>query len=407
MNATWLIEKIEQLAQFGKRETGVTRLAFSKEDQLARKFILQEMQEIGLNIKIDGFGNIFGRLEGTHPELPAVATGSHMDSVPEGGKYDGPVGVIAALSAIRELKTRGPLTNSVEMIVFSAEESSRFGYATMGSKVMAGTADLKAWQTVTDSKGITLPEALASCGFDFNQLVEARREPGEWKAFIEIHIEQGPVLDLEKIKIGIVSGIAAPTRLKLRITGVANHSGTTPMDCRHDASISAAQIILAVREAACREMQFGTVGTVGSVKVTPGVMNVVPGFAELLVDIRGVEDSSIQRVVGELRSAVEGIAKEQGTPTEIIVLSADHPVPLDSKIESIIENSCKKLGFTYRHMHSGAGHDAMHMATLTPTGMIFIPCRDGISHNYAEYATPEDIEAGAAVLLETLYVLAK
>ena len=407
MDAEWLIEQIEQLAQFGKSNTGVTRLAFSKEDQLAREFILHQMGKIGLNIKIDGFGNIFGRLEGTQPELPPVATGSHMDSVPDGGKYDGPVGVIAALSAMGQLKARGPLTSPVEMIVFSAEESSRFGYATMGSKVIAGTADLNAWQTVTDSKGITLPEALASCGFDFNQLLAARRYPGEWKAFIEIHIEQGPVLDLEKIQIGIINAIAAPTRLKLRITGVANHSGTTPMDCRHDASVSAAQIILAVREAACREMQFGTVGTVGSVRVTPGVMNVVPGFAELLVDIRGVEDTSIQRVAGELRGAVERIAAEQGTPTEIIVLSADHPVALDSNVASIIECSCKKLGFTYHHMHSGAGHDAMNMAKLTPTGMIFIPCRDGISHNYAEYAKPEDIEAGAAVLLDALYALAK
>jgi len=407
MNAAWLIEKLEQLSQFGRRETGVTRLAFSKEDELAREFILNEMQEIGLNIKIDGFGNIFGRLEGTHPELPPVATGSHMDSVPDGGKYDGPVGVIAALAVIRELKARGPLTSPVEMIVFSAEESSRFGYATMGSKVLAGTADLTAWEKVTDAKGITLPAALTSCGFDFTQLLAARRNPGEWKAFIELHIEQGPVLDLEKIQIGIVSGIAGPTRLRLSITGVANHSGTTPMDCRHDACVSAAQIILAVRQAACKEMKHGTVGTVGSVRVTPGVMNVVPGFAEVLIDIRGVDYPSIERVVAEVRDAVKQTAIDEGTTIDIKLLSADYPVALDSNVQSMIERSCKQLGLTYRHMPSGAGHDAMNLAKLTPTGMIFIPCRDGISHNNAEYAAPEHIEAGAAVLLETLYSLAK
>lgn len=407
MNATWLIEQLEHLSQFGRSETGVTRLAFSAEDELAREFILNQMQEIGLKIRMDGFGNIFGRLEGTQPALPAIATGSHMDSVPDGGKYDGPVGVIAALSALRELKARGPLTTSVEMIVFSAEESSRFGYATMGSKVIAGTADLKSWQKVTDSKGITLPEALASSGFDFTRLLEARRSPGEWKAFIELHIEQGPVLDQEEIQIGIVTGIAGPTRLRLSITGVANHSGTTPMDCRHDACVSAAHIILAVRQAACKEMKLGTVGTVGSVRVTPGVMNVVPGSAELLIDIRGVDYSSIERVVAEVRRAVDRIVLEEGTSIEITVLSAEQPVLLDPNIASMIECSCKQLGLTYRHMHSGAGHDAMNMAKLTPTGMIFIPCRDGISHNNAEYAAPKDIEAGAAVLLEALYFLAK
>jgi N-carbamoyl-L-amino-acid hydrolase len=288
-----------------------------------------------------------------------------------------------------------------------SEESSRFGFATMGSKAMAGTANLAAWMTATDPEGRDLPGVFAERGLDAAAIAAAARRPGELKAFVELHIEQGPVLEEEKLQIGIVEGIAAPTRLKVVVRGLAGHSGATPMGRRQDALISAARIVLAVQEAAQREAAHGTVGTVGVLKAHPGAINVIPGKVEMMVDIRGIDRASIARAVGEVRTAITEIAQAGRTPIDVETLAADQPVLMDPRVVGTIEAACRRLGVRHRRMPSGAGHDAMNMARVAPAGMIFIPCRGGLSHNPDEYAAPEDILAGVDVLTETLYDLAR
>ncbi|EAX46730.1 amidase, hydantoinase/carbamoylase family [Thermosinus carboxydivorans Nor1] len=403
----WVNETIERIAQWGKGEQGVTRLAYTTVDLQAREYIMGLMREAGLTVRVDQIGNIIGRMDGTDPNAPAVVTGSHLDTVPEGGKYDGVVGVVGGLAAIKELKARGSLTHPVELIIFAAEESSRFGFATMGSKAMAGSANLLAWGKARDQEGNSFPDVLKRCGLDFQALTNASRSPGEIKAFVELHIEQGPILEKEGVQIGVVGAIAAPTRLKITIEGMAAHSGTTPMDQRQDALVSAAMVILAVQEVASEQSHKGTVGTVGAIKVYPNVMNVIPGRVEMWVDIRGVDHESIIETLQDIKDAVSTIAEAQETPVAIEVLSSDKPVQLHSDVIEVIETACRKLGVSYRHINSGAGHDAMNMAQIAPSGMIFIPCANGISHNPDEYASPKDIEAGICVLTEVLYELAK
>lgn len=407
MDKEWIAATIEKISTWGKGSRGTSRLAFSAEDWQAKEYIIGLMKEAGLTIRLDAFGNIIGRLEGSNPSAPAVATGSHLDTVPEGGDYDGIVGVVGALAAVKQLKERGELTHPLELIIFAAEESSRFGFATMGSKVMAGTANLSAWNKAKDQNGVALPEALRAQGFDLEGIKNAVRGKQELKAFVELHIEQGPVLENDKTTIGIVAAIAAPTRLKITVEGMAAHSGTTPMDQRQDALVSAAMIILAVQEIALEQSHLGTVGTVGAMKVHPGAMNVVPGLVEMWVDIRGINHESIIEALQDIKDAISTIAEGQDTPVAIEVLSSDKPVVMDDHIKGMIEEACRQVGVSYKRMPSGAGHDAMNMAHITAAGMIFIPCRSGISHNPEEYAHIEDIVAGVDVLTETLYRLAK
>ncbi|WP_312524466.1 Zn-dependent hydrolase [Anaerospora sp.] len=407
MDKEWIAATIEKISTWGKGNRGTSRLAFSTEDWQAKEYVIDLMKEAGLTIRLDAFGNIIGRLEGSNPSAPAVATGSHLDTVPEGGDYDGIVGVVGGLAAVKQLKERGQLTHPLELIIFAAEESSRFGFATMGSKVMAGTTNLSAWSKAKDQSGVALSEALREQGFDLEGITKAVRGKQELKAFVELHIEQGPVLENDKTTIGIVAAIAAPTRLKITVEGMAAHSGTTPMDQRQDALVSAAMIILAVQEIALEQSHLGTVGTVGAMKVHPGAMNVVPGLVEMWVDIRGTNHESIIEALQDIKDAISTIAEGQDTPVAIEVLSSDKPVLMDDHIKGMIEDACRQVGVSYKRMPSGAGHDAMNMAHITAAGMIFIPCRGGISHNPEEFADTEDIVAGVDVLTETLYRLAK
>ena len=407
MDKNWVLSVIETINQWGKDGNGVSRLAFTPEDWSAKRYVMDLMQEIGMSIRTDVFGNIIGRLEGGRPGFPAVAAGSHLDTVPAGGQYDGIVGVVGALAAIRRLKEREPLSHPLELIIFAAEESSRFGFATMGSKVMTGHANVSSWSKAKDSGGMLLKDALALQGFDLAAAEQASRKAGEFKAFVELHIEQGPVLEAEETAIGIVEAIAAPTRLKITVEGMASHSGATPMNRRRDALVSAAMIILAVQEVALEQAYLGTVGTVGAMKVHPGVMNVVPGLVEMWVDIRGIDHDSIIDTLQDIKDAISSIAEEQETPVAMDILSSDKPVHMDESIKAIIEQACQSAGLSYKKMPSGAGHDAMNMAYITPAGMIFIPCRNGISHNTEEHTSIDQIMAGIDVLTETLYQLAK
>jgi N-carbamoyl-L-amino-acid hydrolase len=406
MDQRWVEATFDGIARFGKGERGYNRLVFSEADWAAHDYFAGLMREAGLAVRTDAWGNLIGRLPGTESGAPAVATGSHLDTVPEGGNYDGGVGSVAGLGALIRLKARGPFRHPLELLVFRGEESSRFGIHTMGSKAMSGIADAVAWQRVKDRDGTTLAQALASRGLDLSRLHEAVRRPGELKAFVEVHIEQCFVLEQAGIPIGVVEAIAAPIRLKITVEGIASHSGATPMGKRRDALVTASHLVLAVETEAKKRAGQRVVGTVGVLKVSPGALNVVPGRVELWVDLRGIDEASLADAAAAVRAATEGIAAREGTLVTVDTLASDTPVPMDPAVVEVIEGACRRLGMPYLRMPSGAGHDAMNMARIAPAGMIFIPCRGGISHNPDEYASPADIVRGMDILAEALAVLA-
>lgn len=406
MDQAWVEATFEAIGRFGKGERGFNRLVFSDADWAACDHFAALMRQAGLAVRTDAWGNLIGRLDGTEPSAPAVATGSHLDTVPEGGNYDGGVGSVAGLGALMRLKARGRFRHPLELIVFRGEESSRFGIHTMGSKAMSGMATVDAWQRLTDQTGIPLAQVLAGRGLDLARLPEAVRRPGELKSFVEVHIEQCFVLEQAGIPIGVVEAIAAPIRLKLTVEGIASHSGATPMGKRRDALVTASHLVLAVEAEAKKRTERRIVGTVGILKIAPGALNVVPGRAELWVDVRGIDEASLAETAEAIVEAARRIAAREGTRVQVETVSADTPVPMDPAVIATIEGACRRLGYAFQRMPSGAGHDAMNMARIAPAGMIFIPCRGGISHNPDEYASPDDIVRGMDVLTETLATLA-
>jgi N-carbamoyl-L-amino-acid hydrolase len=407
MDRDWVEATFDGIARFGKGERGFNRLVFTDADWAACEYFAGLMRDAGLAVRTDAWGNLVGRMEGTEPDAPAVATGSHLDTVPEGGNYDGGVGSVAGLGAMLRLKARGPFRHPLELIVFRGEESSRFGIHTMGSKAMSGIANVESWRKLKDQSGAPLADVLAARGLDLARLPEAVRRPGELKAFVEVHIEQCFVLEQAGIPIGVVEAIAAPIRLKITVEGVASHSGATPMGKRRDALVTASHLVLAVEAEAGKRAERRIVGTVGILKVAPGALNVVPGRAELWVDVRGIDAASLAETTAAIATAAERIAEREETRITVETISSDSPVPMDPTVIATIEEACRRLGVVYRRMPSGAGHDAMNMARIAPAGMIFIPCRGGISHNPGEYASPADIVRGMDVLTETLAALAK
>ena len=390
-------ELLTGLAKFTASEEGVTRLAYSPLDKEAQGWLLKQVQDLGLSVREDAVGNVFLRREGLEVDLPPVACGSHLDTVIHGGAYDGMCGVVGALEALYMLRDT-QLKRSIEVLIFRAEESSRFGFATMGSKLLTGAATVDKLNKGGKKGDISFEEALRQWGCAPERAAEAVISPGTYASFSELHIEQGKVLEEKGIDIGIVRNIAAPTRFKIHIQGMADHSGATPMGMRRDALVTAAKLILAVNEAAEDEKEHGTVGTVGVVEVEPGSINVVPGAVTLWVDVRGVEMASIKRTLEDIQAEAENVAVTDRVGVRIEMLTSDSPVPLDENLAVQTEGICKELSYSFLHMNSGAGHDAMHMAKIAPTTMVFIPCKGGISHNPAEYASLEDICRGIIVL---------
>lgn len=401
INKERVAQLLAGLAKFTASEEGVTRLAYSDLDKEAQAWLLAQVADLGLSVREDAVGNVFLRRAGVRADLPPVACGSHLDSVIHGGAYDGMCGVVGALEALYMLQDE-KLERSVEVIIFRAEESSRFGFATMGSKLLTGSATPEQLSRGTKKGDISFIEALKNWGCDPAKYKEAVIAPGSYSCFAELHIEQGKVLEKTRNQLGIVHNIAAPTRFKIHIKGVADHSGATPMGMRRDALVSAAKLILAVNEAATEEKENGTVGTVGVVDIDPGSINVVPGEVTLWVDVRGVDVLSIERTLANIQQTAENIAVIDGVGVNIEMLTADKPVALDKALAEQSAEICAEKGFSFLHMNSGAGHDAMHMTKICPTTMLFIPCKDGISHNPAEYASNEDICRGIEVLAEIL-----
>lgn len=401
VNKTRIDKLLTGLAKFGATEQGITRLGYSPLDREAQTWLLAQVADLGLTVREDAVGNVFLRREGRENNLPPVACGSHLDTVIHGGAYDGMCGVVGALEALYMLQD-ADLKRSIEVIIFRAEESSRFGFATMGSKLLTGSATPATLNKGGKKDDVSFLEALRQWGCEPEKYADAVIAQGAYTSFSELHIEQGKVLEETKKQIGIVHNIAAPTRFKLHVRGMADHSGATPMGMRRDALVAAAKLILVVNEAAEQEKQHGTVGTVGVVEVEPGSINVVPGAVTLWVDVRGVEEKSIHRTLQAIKEAAENVAVLDKVDVQIEMLTQDKPVPLNEKLAQQTEAICQELGYSFLHMNSGAGHDAMHMTKIAPTTMVFIPCRGGISHNPAEYAELEDICRGITVLAEIL-----
>ena len=399
MDQQWIVETINTIASMGADESGAAnRLAFTVADKEARSYVASIMESLGMTVRIDSIGNLIGRLEGPEPQLSPVALGSHVDTVPHGGHYDGVVGVVGALAAVGRLKAAGPLRRTVEVIVFVAEESSRFSHSTMGSKAMTGSANLNAWERAVDSQGVTFPAALAAEGLSFENLKQCVIAEQTYQAYLELHIDQSKQLEERGAAVGVVEAIAAPTRFKMTVTGMAGHSGTTPMHDRYDALVSASELVLAIRNIANDHAEDDIVATVGNLKVYPGAMNVVPGKAELWVDLRGTDYEYIVESLQEIKDAALSIAEDYETPVTIEMLSADKPVAMDEELVAVAEKAAEEVGVEWMRSVSGAGHDAMNMAKITPAGMLFVRSRDGVSHHPDEYAAPEDIEAGVQVL---------
>jgi len=398
VDADRLQAHIAGLSQFGANpEGGVSRVAFSEADIAGRAYVVQLMRDAGLTVRVDTAGNIIGRREGRDPKLPAILLGSHTDSVPSGGNYDGDVGVLGAIEVAQRLQEGGVrLRHPLEVVNFTDEEGGLVGSLAMTGRIKPGTLD------VVSQSGKTVREGLRAVGGDPDRLSEAQRRPDELLAYVELHIEQGGILDTSRTDIGVVEGIVGIRWWDVTVTGFANHAGTTPMDQRRDALVSAAQLVLAVNEVA-KSMPGQHVATVGRIRAEPGAPNVIPGRVVLSLEIRDLDAAKMQQVFDAIRARADEIARSQSTPIEFEELEVGlEPAPTDERMREIITHAADSLGLSTRLMPSGAGHDAQDMAHIVPTGMIFVPSVGGISHSPKEYTAPKDVANGADVLLQTV-----
>ncbi len=395
INRKRLEESMEALGRVGATpKGGLNRVALSDDDRRGRDLLVEWMRQAGLSVTVDQMGNIFGQRAGSDGAAP-VMMGSHADSVPTGGKYDGQLGVLCALEAIRTLNDRKAATrHPLAMAIFTNEEGARFQPAMIGSGVMAGKIPLEDAYNARDRDGVRLGDELERIGY----LGSEPCVPRPLRAYLELHIEQGPILEEQHLSVGVVEGIVAISWSRLTLTGVQDHAGPTPMRIRHDALVAAAEIVRGVREIP-RKIGGDMVSTVGRLDVTPNIPNAIPGRVSLSVDLRAPDEHHVTRALGFLDRLVKDAARVEGVTYEL-----DHywRVPrthFDIEIVDAIEEAAKGLGCGYRRILSGAGHDAQYMATICPTGMIFVPSRGGRSHCEEEFTPMDDIEKGANTLL--------
>ncbi|WP_299766171.1 Zn-dependent hydrolase [uncultured Dokdonia sp.] len=403
VNQDRLEKSIFELAEFGKKENGETsRVAFSQADIESRTYLIALMKDAGLEVTIDYAGNIIGRKAGSDPSKKPIAFGSHTDTVPDGGNYDGCVGSMAAIEVVKTLQENNVTTqHPLELIIFSNEEGG-----VMGSRALAGELPADAL-TIVNSTGISMGDGIKVLGGDPSKLQEVIRKKGSLAAFLELHIEQGGILDQEQIDIGVVEGIVGLNWWDVTIEGFANHAGTTPMNARQDALLTAAKFIIAVNETT-NSFEGKQVGTVGRIKAEPGAPNVIPGNVTLSLEIRDLSAKKIKEVYAAIEKRGLEIAQETNTKITFTALSTTgKPALTDTRIQQQIAIATKALGLSHIQMQSGAGHDAQDMALIAPTGMIFVPSKNGISHSPKEYTSAEDIANGANVLLQTILLLDK
>ena len=401
VNGDRLNRSIASLAQIGKLDNGgVKRIAYSKEDIEARNLVQQWMREIQMQVIVDAAGNIIGRYRGKYPDAPALVTGSHIDTVPCGGHYDGAYGVLAGLEVVRVLhENQIKLDRSIEVIVFTDEEGSMIGSKAISGSVIDDTNYYRR------PDGTDIQTCLARVGGDWDKITQARRSASEIAAFVELHVEQGPVLESVHKQIGVVEGIVGQRRFNISVKGIANHAGTTPMQMRCDALVAAARVVLAVNQIG--NTPGHQVATVGKMQVQPNAANVVPGWVEMSLDLRDLSNLHIDNLLEQLRAHLEEIAVTTNTQIRLNPSLHNEPALAETYIQKAIAKSCENLNLTYTHLPSRASHDAQEIAKITDMGMIFVPSEMGVSHDASEYTSPEQCIQGANVLLHTLIQLGK
>ncbi len=397
VNGARLLRHLNELAEFGKNpQGGVSRVAYSAADLEAREYVRELMTDAQLDPTIDAAGNIIGRRAGSGLGLPPLMFGSHIDSVPEGGDYDGPLGSLGAIEVAQTLAEQGTATrHPLEVVVFQNEEGGK-----TGSRVMCGEFEERELDLMTHS-GKTIGAGIHFIGGDPTRLESARRQPGHIAAFLELHVEQGAILEQEAIDIGVVEGIVGIKRWNVTVEGVANHAGTTPMDIRRDALLAAARFIDAVNRVV-RSIPGRQVGTVGKIAAFPGAPNVVPGRVTASLEIRDLAMDKIERVYQLIRAEADRIGRDTGTAFGLEEFYVSRSAPTDARLQGLVEQSAAELGLTALRMPSGAGHDAQSIAKFAPAGMIFVPSVGGISHSPQEFTRPEDVVDGVNVLLHAL-----
>jgi N-carbamoyl-L-amino-acid hydrolase len=398
-----LLRRLMELGEIGAIEgtTGCARLALTDEDRAGRDLVRNWMDELGLDIVTDGIGNVVATMPGFDPSIAPVMTGSHIDTVGTGGRYDGNLGVLAGLEVIETVLTAGrPLRRPLAVGWFTDEEGARFPPDMLGSLVYVGGMALEDALEITDRDGLSIGDELDRIGYRGASPIPGRVP----HAFVELHIEQGPVLEDEDITIGVVEGVQGISWTELTLTGQSCHAGTTPMRLRHDPAFVAADVTAFVRELT-REFGGAQVATVGSLTLTPNLVNVVPSEAVMTVDLRNTDDEILQQAETRFRGHIAQVAESEGVGVETRTLARFEPVTFDRRVVDIVEQCATSRGLSSKRMPSGAGHDAQMFARICPTAMIFTKSVNGISHNVTEFTEPGDLEAGAHVLLDVLLQL--
>jgi N-carbamoyl-L-amino-acid hydrolase len=401
-----LITELNTLAQISEAVPPVvTRIVFSEADLLARAYVKGLCREAGLDVYEDAVGNTFARWTGAEPGLAPIGTGSHIDAIPNAGLYDGCVGVLGGLEAIRVLKQHGfkPL-RSIELLIFTAEEPTRFGIGCLGSRMMTGVLSPEQARALRDKEGHSLDDVRSHAGFS-GSLDTVELPKGRFQQFVEMHIEQGPILEQERLDLGLVTHIAAPASMRILIEGEGGHAGGKLMSGRKDALAAAAELILKLEVAAKSTGAIDTVGTVGVCEVFPGAVNSIPSRVRLETDIRDIDAVRRDSVIDALKDACIEVAQRRGVSIGTETVNADPPAACDPAILDAMEQAAKAAGKTYRRMVSRAYHDSLFMARIAPVAMLFIPCRGGVSHRPDEYASPQWIGGGVHVLARTLAML--
>lgn len=399
LDGAHLCARLDALAKISSQSDGLTRMVMTREHRRANDLVAVWMREAGMSVREDAIGNVIGRYEGNTSAAPALMVGSHLDSVRNAGRFDGPLGVVAAIAGVAALHATGKrLVHALEVIGFCDEEGTRFGATMLGSRAVAGSFDA-ATLALRDDQGVSLAEAMTRFGLDPARLGDAQRQSGELLGYLELHIEQGPVLETLGSPVAAVTAISGATRLAVGLTGMAGHAGTVPMAGRHDALAAAAACVLAVEAAA---KQASLVATVGRLDVKDPAINVIPGHVQFTIDLRAPRDDQRLVALVELEAHMRRLCAARGVGITISRLHELAATPCAPQLIDAIDAACAKLGMQTHHLASGAGHDGMAMAKLCPIGMIFLRCEAGISHHPDESVTPDDAALGARLLLEVM-----
>ena len=400
-----LWRRLFELAEVGKQESGgVTRLSYTEAERAAKKVTASYMEEAGLKVYEDAVGNLFGRREGRRPEAPVLLVGSHLDSVYNGGNFDGPLGVLAGIEVLQTMKERGVETeHPIEVVAFTDEEGARFSFGMIGSRALAGTLTSEDLQH-KDTQGISIAEAMKENGLDSGSIGDAARPQDSIKAYVELHIEQGKLLEGKNLPAGIVTGISGPLWLRLVLEGEAGHAGATPMGIRRDALAAAAHIVGSIEAEASRTGT--TVGTVGQLSLSPGGINIIPGRVEFTLDLRDIDQQIRDEVEQRITEEARRLCEERSIRLDIETLQRVAPAPCSELVQNASKAACEEFSLQPYFLASGAGHDGMQLKGLCPIGMIFVRSKGGISHNPAEWTSKEDCSQGANVLYHTVLDLA-